>query len=139
MPDTALSESVMGNDSDIDGDALTARLIRGPQHGELVFNPDGTFTYTPDSGFIGEDCFRYQLNDGMANSGVALVTLTVGVQEPNIAPASADDAYSVVTGQTLTVDAAGGVLSNDTDADGDPLTATVVDNATHGSTRRNPH
>jgi len=129
---TELSDTVMGNDSDIDGDELTARLIRGPEHGELVFNDDGTFTYTAEAGFTGEDCFRYQLNDGMANSRVALVKLNVGPVTSNIAPFSIEDAYTVTTGQTLT-EAAPGVLSNDTDADGDPLTATLVDNATHGA------
>src|SRR4029453_6035603 len=75
---TVISGNVMANDSDIDGDALTAHLIRGPEHGELVFNSDGTFTFTPDAGFTGEDCFRYQLNDGMANSGVVAVKLNGG-------------------------------------------------------------
>jgi VCBS repeat-containing protein len=129
---TELSETVMANDSDIDGDELTARLIRGPEHGELVFNDDGTFTYTADAGFTGEDCFRYQLNDGMANSRVAQVKLNVGPVTSNIAPFSIEDAYTVTTGQTLT-EAAPGVLANDTDADGDPMTATLVDNATHGA------
>jgi VCBS repeat-containing protein len=130
--DASLSDTVMTNDSDIDGDALTARLIRGPEHGELIFNPDGTFTYTADEGFTGDDCFRYQLNDGMANSRVAVVTLSVGELGENTLPVSVEDAYTVESGQTLTVEAPG-VLANDTDADGDPLTAALVDNAQHGT------
>ncbi len=125
-----LSDTVMANDSDIDGDALTAHLVRGPEHGELVFNPDGTFTYTADAGYSGEDCFRYQLNDGMANSGVAVVTLNVGLV--NAVPQTVEDAFTVEAGQTLDV-ATPGVLGNDTDAEGDPLTAVLVDNATHGT------
>jgi VCBS repeat-containing protein len=130
LVDTVITGSVVGNDSDIDEDPLTARLIRGTEDGELVFNPDGTFTYTPDAGFIGEDVFTYQLNDGLANSRVATVTLTVGLIT-NAAPQGIEDAYTVEAGETLTV-AAPGVLGNDTDADGDPLTAVLVDDAAHG-------
>ncbi len=126
-----ITGGAMGNDSDIDEDVLMARLIRGAESGELVFNPDGTFTYTPDAGFIGEDRFTYQLNDGLANSRVATVTLTVG-GVTNAAPQGIEDAYTAESGQTLTVDVPG-VLGNDTDADGDPLTAVLVDNATHGA------
>ena len=94
LVDAVITGGVTGNDSDIDGDPLTARLIRGTEDGELVFNPDGTFTYTPDAGFIGEDFFTYQLNDGLANSRVAKVTLTVG-GITNAAPQGIDDAYTV--------------------------------------------
>ena len=48
-------------------------------------------------------------------------------------PVAVDDAYDVDEGETLTVDAAAGVLSNDSDADGDPLTATVGTDVTSGS------
>src|SRR4029450_11456665 len=115
---TVISGNVMANDSDIDGDALTAHLIRGPEHGELVFNSDGTFTFTPDAGLTGEDCFRYQLNDGMANSGVVAVKLNVG-GVTNALPVSIEDAYTVETGQTLKI-AAPGVLANEHEAEGEP-------------------
>ena len=132
LPGGEFTGTVMGNDSDIDGDDLTARLVRGPDHGELVFNDDGTFTYTADAGFTGVDCFRYQLNDGMANSGVVQVTLNVGQIPSNVLPVSVDDAYTVETGETLTV-AVPGVLGNDTDGDADPLTVSLVANAAHGA------
>jgi len=48
-------------------------------------------------------------------------------------PVAVDDAYDVDEGETLTVDAAAGVLSNDSDADGDPLTATVGTDVSSGS------
>src|SRR5206468_692066 len=61
------TNNVMANDSDIDGDPLSASLVSGPAHGTLSLNSDGTFNYVPTSGFTGDDAFRYQLFDGKAN------------------------------------------------------------------------
>ena len=41
-------------------------------------NPDGTFTYTPDTGFTGADSFTYGLSDGNGGSDWATVTVSVG-------------------------------------------------------------
>ena len=67
--DTALTVSILngvhGNDSDPDDDtALSATVIDQPTHGALIFNPDGTFTYTPDADFHGTDTFTYRASDG---------------------------------------------------------------------------
>lgn len=71
------SAGVLANDSDADGDALTALLISGPSDGSLVLLSDGGFTYTPDAAFSGIDSFVYQPFDG-ANTGPArTVTLNV--------------------------------------------------------------
>ena len=56
--------SVLANDSDPNGDALTATLTSGPAHGTLQLAPGGTFTYTPDAGFTGRDAFTYSASDG---------------------------------------------------------------------------
>lgn len=68
---------VLGNDSDADVNSLTAMLVANPANGALSLNPNGAFTYTPTAGFTGSDSFTYQANDGMANSNVATVSLTV--------------------------------------------------------------
>jgi CSLREA domain-containing protein len=68
---------LLANDSDADGDALTAILESGPSHGTLDLLPDGSFTYTPDHDFNGEDSFSYFASDGELNSNLANVTLTV--------------------------------------------------------------
>jgi VCBS repeat-containing protein len=78
--DTPLSVAapgVLGNDSDADGDALTAVLVDGPDHGELTLNADGSFTYTPDADYNGPDSFTYRANDGSLDSNTATVSLTV--------------------------------------------------------------
>ena len=76
---TPLSEAapgVLGNDSDADGDLLTASLVTGVTHGSLVLHPDGGFTYTPVVDFIGADGFFYQVSDGLTYS-VASATIQV--------------------------------------------------------------
>jgi VCBS repeat-containing protein len=69
---------VLANDSDPDGDPLTAMLESGPAHGVLTLNVDGGFTYTPAAGFAGTDSFTYRAADGAgAVSAAATVTITV--------------------------------------------------------------
>lgn len=102
---------VLGNDSDADGDSLTAVLDTGPGNGTLALNADGSFTYTPDSDFNGIDSFIYYANDGSADSNTATVNITVdAVNDP---PVAGDDSISVDEGGQIMAE----VLSNDTDPD----------------------
>ena len=121
---------VLGNDTDADGDPLTAQWVSGPADGTLTLDLDGSFTYTPDLNFTGPDTFAYQAHDGVVGSSTATVTITVGVV--NEAPLAVDDAYSVDEDMTLDI-AAPGVLGNDTDADGQPLTARLASGSGHGT------
>ena len=68
------SNGVLANDTDADGDHLTATWLSGPSHGTLTFNSDGSFTYTPDTGYTGTDSFTYTASDGMLTSSTATVT-----------------------------------------------------------------
>jgi hypothetical protein len=74
---TVAAPGVLANDTDADGDPLTAILASGPSHGTIQLNADGSFAYTPASGFSGQDSFTYWANDGSANSNLATVTFTV--------------------------------------------------------------
>ena len=75
---------VLANDSDADGDALTAVQSTGPSNGTLTLNADGSLSYTPIDGFIGQDSFSYVANDGIVNSNEA--TVTINVAEVNLPP-----------------------------------------------------
>ena len=68
---------VIGNDSDIDGNALLAVLVTGPAYGSLTLRADGSFTYTPTADYNGTDSFTYVANDGTANSNITTVSLTI--------------------------------------------------------------
>ncbi len=76
---------VLTNDHDVDGDPLTAALVLDPTHGVLVFNSDGSFTYTPQAGYVGPDSFTYQASDGAISSPVTQVNLVVN---PSVPPAT---------------------------------------------------
>ncbi len=129
--DGTLNGSVLANDTDVDGNPLTAVLISGPSHGSFTFNSDGTFVYTPFANYNGPDSFTYKANDGQALSSTATVNITITAV--NDAPVAVDDSYSITSGSVLTVSASG-VLANDTDADGDPLhVSTLVVGPVHGT------
>ena len=55
---------VLANDSDIDGDPLSAILVSDVSNGSLTLNPDGSFTYTPTPDWNGTDSSPYRVNDG---------------------------------------------------------------------------
>jgi Bacterial Ig domain len=69
--------SVLANDTDGDGDPLIAVKVTDPAHGTVALAPAGTFTYTPATGFSGNDSFTYAASDGHAQSAPAVVSLTV--------------------------------------------------------------
>jgi streptogramin lyase len=68
---------VLANDSDMDGDILTALKVTNPLNGEVTLNADGSFTYTPAAGFEGLDSFTYLATDGDLESNIATVNITV--------------------------------------------------------------
>jgi VCBS repeat-containing protein len=76
-PLTVAAPGVLGNDTDPDGDTLTAALVSGPSHGTLTLNPDGSFTYTPAADYNGPDSFTYKATDGSLDSNTATVSITV--------------------------------------------------------------
>ncbi len=79
---TVAAPGVLSNDSDIDGDTLTAMRASDPSHGALTLNSNGSFTYTPDENYQGIDSFTYHANDGVVNSNVATVAITIALSNP---------------------------------------------------------
>jgi len=92
------ANGVLHNDTDGQGDPLSAVRKSNTAHGTLAFNADGSFTYTPDADFNGTDSFTYQASDGQANSGTATVTITVNPvnDAPSFTP-GADVSVNVTT------------------------------------------
>jgi VCBS repeat-containing protein len=127
----APAAGVLANDSDPDGDGLTASLVTGPTSAtSFALNANGSFSYRPVADHQGPDSFSYRAFDGTGYS--AAVTVTIDVTQVPDAPAATDDAYAISEDGSL-VAGAPGVLGNDTDADGDPLTASMVTTTAHGS------
>jgi VCBS repeat-containing protein len=69
---------VLGNDTDANGNPLTAVLNADVSHGSLTLNANGSFSYTPTTGFGGSDSFTYHANDGTDDSNVVTVSIEVG-------------------------------------------------------------
>ena len=76
---------VLGNDTDADGDPVTAVMVADVSHGTLALAANGGFTYTPTAGYTGPDSFTYKANDGTADSNTVTVSLTVTASASNTA------------------------------------------------------
>ena len=131
---TVLAGNVLTNDTDIDGDALSATAATSiGTFGTFALNADGSFTYTPGA-IEGTDIFTYSVTDGTL-SATATVTINV-TAAVNIAPVAVDDYVTVTRNTGATNNFVTIVVSaNDTDADGtvDPLTVAIDANPLNGT------
>ena len=125
---TIAAPGVLSNDTDADGDALTAIQVSGASNGLVVFNSNGSFVYTPNANFNGSDSFTYKVNDGKADSPIATVHFTV--TSSNDKPDAVDDNKSLAEDDPNTVI---DVLANDIDVDGDVLVVDSIGSAAHGT------
>jgi VCBS repeat-containing protein len=133
-----LAPGILFNDTDPDGDPLTVydadpgtpgiQPVQAPAHGTLTLNLDGSHSYTHDGSETTTDSFTYRAFDGMDSSNTATVTITVTPTDD--APVAADDGpYSVSELGLISA----GVLANDSDAEGDALTAVLVSAPSHAA------
>ncbi|HEY4635330.1 MAG TPA: tandem-95 repeat protein, partial [Rhodospirillales bacterium] len=115
--DSSVSGNVLANDS-VPDLARPVELLAGPAHGELTFNPDGSYSYTPGAFFdslaqgeAASESFSYRVTDADGDSDTAVVTVTVnGVNDGPVAnadTAETDEDHGVSIN----------VLANDTDVD----------------------
>lgn len=133
-PLTINAPGVLGNDTDPAGLAMTAQKVTDPSKGVVTLNGNGSFTYTPNTGSFGPDSFTYQVVDTANHtSNIATVTFTIA----NPPPIANNDNYFVVFNTPLTVNAATGVLSNDTDPLGFTMTAVKLTNPAKGTVTLN--
>ena len=124
------ASGVLANDTDVNGNPLTAVLIAGVSNGTLALQPDGSFSYTPPPQFNGSVTFAYQADDGLVRSNTATVTLTIAaVDDP---PTAQADSYTTAEDTPLSIDG-NGVLGNDSDPEGAPLTAVLVRAVSNGT------
>lgn len=125
---------VLTNDSDIDSVALTAALVSGPAHASsFTLNLDGSFSYTPNTGFSGIDSFTYKANDGSLDSNIATVTITI----PNAVPTAVAKSFTGIGNTSLEVGSttlttprvqfAGSLLAGNSDPDPGDVISTVAE------------
>ncbi|WP_157632545.1 Ig-like domain-containing protein, partial [Cochleicola gelatinilyticus] len=118
--------NVLTNDDNIDGPegTETVTLVSGPTNGTLVLNPNGTYTYTPDTDFVGEDVFIYEVCDAGNPIACDQATVTIEVIGDPLAANDPPIANNDTNVTEIDVPVTGTVLSNDFDPDGDPITVT---------------
>ncbi|NMP80934.1 tandem-95 repeat protein [Pseudoalteromonas arctica] len=123
--EVTVQNGLLINDFNIEAGDLSVNTtaINTTQNGELTLNADGSFTYQPDSGFIGVDSFTYSISNEQGLTATAQVTLSEsGV---NTFPEANNDQF------TLDEDSSASlldVLANDTDADGDTISISNIEN-----------
>lgn len=122
--DTPISGNVLvdnGNGADYDPDSdpvtVTANIITTVSGGTVELFSNGDFLYTPATNFFGSDSFGYTVEDGRGGSDTATVILSVS--SVNDSPVANSDAFAGTEDMMLT----GNVLTNDTDIEGDALSA----------------
>lgn len=128
---TVAAAGVLGNDSDPDGNPITAVRVTNPAHGALLLNADGSFTYTPAADYFGPDAFTYQASDGTLASATATVAITVNpVNDPPSFTAGADQTASGGSGRVTVTSWATNISPGPANERGQTVTFTVTnDNA----------
>ena len=123
-------------DSDMDGNlVVTTTPEVAPKNGNIVINPDGTYTYTPNTDYVGNDTVVVKIcDDGTplpANCKFDTVFIIVTpTSTPNLPPVAVNDSATTAQNTPVTVD----IKANDSDPDNTnaELTPTVLDSTNHG-------
>ena len=110
---TAVTVTVLANDTDSDNDPLTVTGASVPAHGTAGVNPNSSITYTPATGYVGPDSFTYNISDG--KGGTASATVSITVTQVNSPPVATAQSVALNQDTTTTVTLTG------TDPDNDPL------------------
>lgn len=75
---------VLTNDSDANGNPITAIKVSDPSSGTLTLNANGSFTYINNNGASTSDSFNYKVNDGIAEGNTVTVSITVVNTPPQV-------------------------------------------------------
>ncbi len=139
LKDSPVIGPILENDADVYGLRLTANPtlvpalpLSGPNNGAVVFNADGTYTYTPTAGYVGPDSFVYEVcnSAGLCNQAVVTLNVVDPATTVNVAPVVQNDAAETIEDSPVS----GNVLANDFDYNtGDTFTVTQINGATFTS------
>ncbi|WP_196799937.1 choice-of-anchor F family protein [Thioalkalivibrio sp. ALE30] len=138
----AVEINVLANDlldgALVDPDVATVEIASDPASGSVTVNADQTVTYTPGTGFTGEDTFTYTTTvDGAASNAATVKVVVVAPPDPSV-PVARNDSGTTVTTNPVTIN----ILANDT-VDGEPVdpneaTVTLGGQPSFGSVNLNP-
>ncbi|MCK5830891.1 MAG: tandem-95 repeat protein, partial [Methylococcales bacterium] len=128
--DTSLtinSATLLANDTDVDGDALTITGVTATDktHGTVEMDKDGNIVFTPEENYNGDASFSYTISDGHGGKDSATVTLHVDSVNDTITQVIDSNADTNQVSENLKAGAATGVTLNALDADGDKVTYSI--------------
>ena len=121
---------LLGNDWDVDGDALIMNWIGGESNGTLEWIDATHFRFKPNQDFNGQASFRYNVTDGQGGNASGMVNIVLN--PVNDAPIARNESVSVNEDNGLVLQVAD-LLKNDIDPDNDVLSLTQVMNARNGT------
>ncbi len=124
---------LLSNDTVITGARITSFDASSTNNGTIEDNRNGTFSYTPVAGFVGEDTFTYTLCDNDSTPDCSTATVTITVTDEG-SPIAVDDDYNAVKNTTRTLTE---ILENDTLTDDAVITSVDNTNATGIATLNN--
>ena len=128
-PVTILARELLGNDRDIDNDALRIHRVNNTVNGTANVNAEGNIEFTPDANFNGTATIEYSVTDGIDND---TATIEINVSPVNDAPLANNDTATAIDEDTSTTILKSELLANDSDIEGDSFSITNVssDNGT---------
>jgi VCBS repeat-containing protein len=116
--------NVLANDQVNSGGTLVITGVNTTGIAGTVVVSGSQLLYTPAPNFFGDETFTYTITDGLGNSDVGTVVVTVtNVNDPPVANNDSGAAFTTKENAAFTT---GNVLANDTDIDGDTLSVTSI-------------
>ncbi|MDA2895533.1 cadherin-like domain-containing protein, partial [Mycolicibacterium sp. BiH015] len=111
---TFTAAELVGNDTDVENNALSVHSVSGAVNGTVVLNANGSVTFTPSAGYTGAASFAYKVKDSVGAVSAAAATVAITVQVVNTAPTAVNDSKTLVEDTPRTFSAAD-LLWNDSD------------------------
>jgi gliding motility-associated-like protein len=118
------TKSIVLTGSDTEGNGLTFTIVSPPTHGVLT-GSGANYSYTPNANYHGADSFTFTANDGLVDSNIATVSITV--TPVNDVPVADDQAVVYLVNGSTSITLTG------SDADGDALTYILITQPAHGT------
>lgn len=125
--DAELTGNVMTNDLGLTDAPVTLVANIDPPNGALLINANGSFTYTPNLNYNGNDSFQYTIEDVDGDQSSAIVSITVNPMDDF--PIANDDSFTISEDTQLN----NNVTTNDQNLFDLPITVSLVSNVSHGS------
>lgn len=119
--DTPKIITLVASDSDLPAQTLAFSIVTSSVSGSLSAIIGNQVIYTPNSGFTGSDSFTFKANDGVTDSNVVTINISVDNTAPTLNPIP----DQIVT-ELLALNLSGGSVISATDPDGDTLTYSLA-------------